>query len=155
MLIWGTKGRYKTLSKGTFFCPECKQTRNYEHKRAAKYFTLYFIPIFSMQDYGDFVECKFCGTTFKPEVLSFNRPAIEKQLTQFIELMRSEVERGVSLNEIAVSLKQMGAEDDAVRNIIAIVSNGTIKECNECKTVFTGSLQYCSNCGGKLSQKSF
>lgn len=150
MIIWGTKGRYKVLKKGIFFCPECKRKTEYAYKRASKYFTLYFIPIFSMENYGDFVECLQCGTLYKPEILSLEEPEGNNEVRKFLEIIKSEVERGVSLNDVAMFLKSEGAHDDTIRMVIAIVSNGSIKECKDCKTLFIGSLSFCSNCGGKL-----
>ncbi|HLY26662.1 MAG TPA: zinc-ribbon domain-containing protein [Aggregatilineales bacterium] len=69
MIIWGTKGRIKDVGSGQFLCPSCRAVRMYKHKHAARYFTLYFIPLFKIKDLGEFVECQTCGGTFKTTVL--------------------------------------------------------------------------------------
>ena len=69
MIIWGIKGRQKVLDKGTFFCPNCNQTRPYELKRAGNYFSLFFIPLIRIQKLGEYVECQVCKNRFDPKVL--------------------------------------------------------------------------------------
>ncbi len=69
MIIFGTKGRIKEVGSGQFVCPRCRAMRLYKRKHAARYFTLYFIPVFKIKDLGEFVECQTCGGTFQTAVL--------------------------------------------------------------------------------------
>ena len=69
MILWGTKGREKVVSEGMFFCPTCNTTRPYKRKSAARYFTLYFIPLFKTKKLGEFVECQVCKSAFDPKIL--------------------------------------------------------------------------------------
>lgn len=69
MIIWGSEGREKTLSEGTFFCPDCRADFPYQLKQLGQYFTLYFIPLFQTKDHGLFVECMVCGNKYKEDVL--------------------------------------------------------------------------------------
>jgi hypothetical protein len=78
-VIWGSKGRKVTTDKGQFFCPHCRSLRPYKRKKVAKYFTLYFIPLFATENYGEFVECQACENTYKPEVLE-QGPVIQREL---------------------------------------------------------------------------
>lgn len=69
MIIWGSVGREIELSSGEFYCPNCGIRQPYRHMRLARYFTLYFIPLFQTQNLGQHVECKACRAAFKEEVL--------------------------------------------------------------------------------------
>ena len=75
MIIWGTKYRELVERNGTFFCPECMTKTSFKLKKCSKYFTLYFIPIFELENIGRFVECDNCESKFKEEVLD-SKPGI-------------------------------------------------------------------------------
>jgi len=72
MIIFGTKSTRKTLDSGTFGCPQCQNTRNFDKRRAKKWFHLYFIPIIPLKEYPPYVECKSCNATFVEGVLNQN-----------------------------------------------------------------------------------
>ena len=69
IIILGTKVRVIELSAGKFYCPNCNSRRPYKLKRYAKYFTLFFIPLFQIKNLGEKIECQTCGMSFKPTVL--------------------------------------------------------------------------------------
>jgi len=71
IFIWGTKGRVRTAGSGTFNCPNCRAPRQYEHKKAQRWFTLYFIPVFPMETLGESVTCSACKRSFVPAVLEY------------------------------------------------------------------------------------
>src|ERR1700738_4957036 len=60
-LIWGWRSRSKVLSQGTFFCPHCGGDRQYAHKQARRWFTLFFLPVIPLKVLGEFVECQKIG----------------------------------------------------------------------------------------------
>jgi len=70
MIIFGTKATRKTLDSGTFACPQCQNTRNFDKRRAKKWFHLYFIPLIPLKEYPPYVECKSCNATFVEGVLN-------------------------------------------------------------------------------------
>ncbi|MCL2716767.1 MAG: zinc ribbon domain-containing protein [Alphaproteobacteria bacterium] len=72
IFIWGTKGRIKTIGQGTFNCPNCRAPRQYEHRRAQRWFTLYFIPVFPMSTLGESVTCNACNNSYVPAVLEYD-----------------------------------------------------------------------------------
>src|SRR5512147_493837 len=74
-ILFGTKTRFKTLSTGQFYCPQCRTRREYELRLARDYFTLYFIPLFPINTRGEMVTCLTCGTNFQKEVLAVPEPA--------------------------------------------------------------------------------
>ena len=79
MIIWGSKARTKTTDEGNFYCPECKEYKNYELKHVKKYFTLYFVPTFSTGDLGKYIECQSCESTFKESILDNDPKKIEEE----------------------------------------------------------------------------
>jgi len=72
MIIFGTKATRKLLDSGTFGCPQCQETRNFEKRRAKQWFHLYFIPIIPLKEFPPYVECKSCNATFVEGVLNQN-----------------------------------------------------------------------------------
>ena len=70
MFIWGTKSKARTIDKGRFFCPTCRQQTGYALIRVAKYFHMYFITIGSGEMLGQYVACDTCGGQYDTEVLS-------------------------------------------------------------------------------------
>lgn len=82
MIIWGSKGKEIKVEEGVFFCPRCQRQSRYIHKRLARYFTLYFIPLFQTKNLAEYIECQSCFTPFKPEVLEYTRKA-EKDKQEF------------------------------------------------------------------------
>ena len=70
MIIWGSRTRFSKTDEGTFYCPQEQGDRPYEKKTAKQWFTLYFIPVFPMNEIGEVVECQTCKTQFDPRVLS-------------------------------------------------------------------------------------
>ncbi len=77
--IFGTRNREKRIAGGEFFCPACLSHSSYHHLRVARYFTLYFIPIFPFQTLGEFVRCLNCHKNFNTTVLQMTREQIEAQ----------------------------------------------------------------------------
>ncbi len=76
----------------------------------------------------------------------------DEKMRLFVEFLKSEVEKGVSLKDIALFLKSEDADEETIKLLLAVISNGAIKECKECNDIFTGVLAYCPNCGGKLEK---
>ena len=69
MIIWGWTVRKKRIGSGTFFCPSEGGDRDYQHKEARRWFTLFFIPLIPLKELGDFVECTSCRNTYYADVL--------------------------------------------------------------------------------------
>ena len=69
MIIWGWRVRKKTIGTGVFFCPGEGGDRNYEHRQARRWFTIFFIPLIPLKELGDFIECTSCENTYYPDVL--------------------------------------------------------------------------------------
>ncbi|HEY4055992.1 MAG TPA: zinc-ribbon domain-containing protein [Kofleriaceae bacterium] len=74
LIIFGRRNMTKTANAGQFTCPRCGPASHYEHKQVKRWFTLYFIPVIPLGVVGEYVECRACAGTFKPEVLRFALP---------------------------------------------------------------------------------
>lgn len=72
MIIFGTTGITSTQQRGSFHCPSCGAGAPFERKGVRRFFTLFFVPLIPLHQVADFIECKRCGGTFKPEVLTWN-----------------------------------------------------------------------------------
>ncbi len=65
IIIFGTKGREEEIDSGQFECPACGERTLFKRKRVARYFTLFFIPVFRTRTLGEYIECQACGRTFE------------------------------------------------------------------------------------------
>uniref|UniRef100_UPI0018921C9F zinc ribbon domain-containing protein n=1 Tax=Catenulispora pinisilvae TaxID=2705253 RepID=UPI0018921C9F len=91
MIIWGWKTVFRVIGSGVFSCPACGADRNYERRKAQRFFTLFFIPLIPLKVVGEFVRCTYCKNDFQASVLS--RPTA----AQFTDLLQNSV-RGVMVN---------------------------------------------------------
>ena len=80
MIIWGSTGRDKVVARGEFHCPQCRFEAGFEHHKAQRYFTLYFIPLFPLETLGEYVQCVHCGGQYDMRVLELTAGDVE-QLT--------------------------------------------------------------------------
>lgn len=69
MIIWGWRVRKKLIGSGVFYCPREGGDRNYQHKSARRWFTIFFVPLIPLKELGEFVECASCNNTYYPDVL--------------------------------------------------------------------------------------
>jgi hypothetical protein len=76
MIIWGSKAKESEIAAGTFFCPNCMADSAYSHMRVSRYFTLYFIPLFSTSTLGEYVRCRSCNVELSDVVLRRTREEI-------------------------------------------------------------------------------
>lgn len=67
-IFFGTKSRNKPVENGIRrhrFCSKCGATREFEESRLAKYFTLYFIPLFPIERGTPVLRCPVCDTSYE------------------------------------------------------------------------------------------
>lgn len=160
MIIWGSKGKTKTIGSGTFYCPRCQARRNYEHVKVVKYFTLYFVPLFETRKLGEYIECKTCFMTYKPEILELG-PRIEEgvkaenQIRQVINEISSGLNAGTPVQAILDGLRNSGVEEDIASRLLYEATAGKLKKCGRCGDVYKGNLVYCSRCGASLKEFNY
>lgn len=76
-IIFGGRNREKQITLGQFYCPTCLQQTTYAHMRVSRYFTLYFIPLFPMQNLGEYLCCQRCQGKFSTNVLQLSKEQID------------------------------------------------------------------------------
>jgi uncharacterized tellurite resistance protein B-like protein len=79
-ILFGWRGVTTTPARGSFFCPRCRKSQPYVHKRVRRFFTLFFIPVIPLEMLGEFVECLHCHGTFEMRVIgtSFQQSMIQE-----------------------------------------------------------------------------
>ncbi|ACU75870.1 hypothetical protein Caci_7040 [Catenulispora acidiphila DSM 44928] len=117
MIVWGWKTVFRVIGRGVFSCPTCGADRNYERRKAQRFFTLFFIPLIPLKVVGEFVRCTYCKNDFRDSVLA--RPTA----SQFTDLLQNTV-RGVMVN----ILRRGGWEHPGARAIAVqeIVTAGAV-----------------------------
>jgi hypothetical protein len=80
MIIWGSKAVEKVTQAGHFFCPNCRSDTTFARITVARYFTLYFAPLFETRKLGEYVRCGRCAAQLSPRVLAFSRADLQRAL---------------------------------------------------------------------------
>jgi hypothetical protein len=80
VIIWGSTTKNKVVDQGEFYCPRCRRSCEYLHRRVQQYFTLYFIPLFPMSTLGQYIECQQCGGTFDLAIRELSARQVESLL---------------------------------------------------------------------------
>ncbi|GAA2032041.1 hypothetical protein GCM10009839_35130 [Catenulispora yoronensis] len=117
MIIWGWRTVFRVVGTGVFSCPSCGTDREYQRRRAQRFFTLFFIPLIPLKTIGEFIRCTHCKTDFRESVLA--RPTA----AQFTDRLQNAV-RGVMVNV----LRRGGAGNPAARAVAVeeIVTAGAV-----------------------------
>ncbi|MEV0719156.1 zinc-ribbon domain-containing protein [Asanoa sp. NPDC050611] len=112
MIIFGVSVFYifGLIGTGQFHCPHCGGDREYEHRTARRFFTLFFLPVIPLDKVGEVVRCKTCRTKFDPIVLS--RPTTAQLASALPAGMRAAA---------AVVLRAGGVSDAAARAAVDAV----------------------------------
>jgi hypothetical protein len=148
MIIWGSTGREIVLATGEFYCPQCDSEQAYKHIRVARYFTLYFIPLFPTQNLGEFVRCETCQQAYREEVLDYEPPSdVDRQYA----LVRADLESGTPIEMAQRKLLNAGMSQEAAAAVTTAAAGQGRKECTKCSLSFVASVLRCSNCGENLA----
>jgi tetratricopeptide (TPR) repeat protein len=122
VVIKGSKTRIVEVSSGRFYCPNCNASRPYRRKRAVRYATLYFIPIFQLENLGEFVECQVCLRQWRPELLNREPPSPEVRL---LIAVRRDYETGTPTHVLLSGLKDTGFDDEAAQKLLELSVSGS------------------------------
>jgi hypothetical protein len=115
--------------------------------RVARYFTLYFIPLFETEHLGDYVECYGCGVKYLPYVLH-ERP--KPQSEQVVSQVRTELESGIAMQTARTKLIKAGTKPDRATDIVEAAAHGEMRTCTACKLGYVKCVKACSTCGQSL-----
>ena len=87
MLIFGLSVFFRTVSEGTFHCPQCGGDRAYRRRAGRRWFTLFFLPAIPLNRVGEAVECRTCRTRFGVSVL--RTPTVQQMAATLPSGMRA------------------------------------------------------------------
>ena len=146
MIIFGTKAKTKSVGKGKFNCPHCQREREYERKKAKRYFSLYFIPLIPMDDIGEFIECQTCHRSFALEVLNYKPSKPQNDMARLLNTVKSRLDRGYPIEYVISDLTADGLDREIAENVIKMTVGDTHKTCPKCELTYASSLNTCTDC---------
>lgn len=150
MIIFGLRVRHKTLGEGEFFCPKCQAKRAYHHKRATRYFALYFVPLIPVGTLGEYIECQACGTAFEPAVLNAKGPATRPlppvNLAALLNGLADRLKTGVPVEYLMRDLTAAGLDRDVALKMIEPHLSAGRKTCPTCNLTYAASVTTCAEC---------
>ncbi|HEX6254315.1 MAG TPA: hypothetical protein VFZ70_00755 [Euzebyales bacterium] len=73
--ILGIRSRTTTVARGRFRCPNESTERRFDHLRARRWFTVFFLPVIPLGTHGEWVRCSGCGARYGPDVVVRHRAA--------------------------------------------------------------------------------
>ncbi len=147
VIIWGSTGREIELAAGQFFCPLCNGEREYKHVRVARYFTLYFIPLFEKENLGEFIKCQGCQQAFNDTVLDYVPPS---QWAGQLDTVRADLESGIPIQVAQRRLINAGIDEQLVTQAIARAAGEQQKGCSACYLNYVETVSHCASCGKPL-----
>ena len=156
-IIFGSRGREVDEETGQFNCPNCCTVQNiksdekqqkYTQVKMARYFTLFFIPIFSFQTLGRYIRCNHCHSEYNENVLNYVPPSLEEEIGNDVE---QELKSGTPISMMINKLKTQGLDQKQATRLVDQVVSGNIVTCQHCKMEFLKGVEKCSLCEGKLS----
>jgi DNA-directed RNA polymerase subunit RPC12/RpoP len=81
LIIWGSTGRTTKADTGEFYCPSCRHSSPFTKMKASRWFTLYFIPLFPMENLGEWIVCSHCSGEFDAHVADMSSSEIEQAIS--------------------------------------------------------------------------
>jgi Zn finger protein HypA/HybF involved in hydrogenase expression len=156
-IVFGSKGREVNEQTGQFNCPNCCAQQNitsdekqqqYTQVKLARYFTLFFIPIFPFQTIGRYIKCNHCHSDFNEKVLTYIPPTFEQQVASYVE---QELKSGTPISMLINKLKAQGLDQTQSQSAVDHVVSGNIVTCHHCNMDFLKGVEKCSLCEGRIS----
>lgn len=152
MIIFGTRNRFKTLGTGGFYCPHCQTQRNYEHKQAKRYFTLYFVPLIPLGDLGEFVECQTCHMTYTADVLTMKPVPKPVSAIELLNSVKARLLNGDPVEYVVRDLTAAGIEREVATSLITSSIGEARKSCKNCNLSYASSVTLCQECKQPLPE---
>ncbi|MBN1429725.1 MAG: zinc-ribbon domain-containing protein [Anaerolineae bacterium] len=156
MIIFGTRVRHKHIGEGEFFCPKCQANRRYAHKQAVRSFTLYFIPIFPIQQLGEFIECQTCGVTLEPAARQTRQkpaarlPSAQQDLGSMMNSIKSRLDKGFPVEHMIRELTAANLDLEIARGAVQGAIGKNVKVCEKCNLAYSPAAGQCAECGREL-----
>ena len=149
LILFGTKTRFKTLSTGQFYCPQCCARQTYALRLARDYFTLYFIPILPIKTRGEVVTCQTCGANFQKEVLATLEPA-NSPLERMTREARADLDGGTPIAFARQKLINIGLARELADQTIEQAAGPARRVCPVDALAYRATVEHCAQCGAVL-----
>ncbi|OCG05195.1 hypothetical protein [Gilliamella sp. wkB112] len=155
-IIFGTRGRQVDEKKGQFNCPSCcsndnitgdQKQQQYTQIKVAKYFTLFFVPIFSYQTLGRFIKCNHCNSEYNEKVLEYAPPTFDEQVATYVE---QELKSGTPISMLINKLKSQGLNEEQSTKAVNNIVSSNIVTCHQCNMDFLKGVEKCSLCDQRI-----
>lgn len=151
MIIWGSSGREVHVGEGQFHCPQCDGTQPFFHKRIARYFTLYFIPLFPIANYGEHIQCGSCGGQYEMDVLNYRPPSQGERMALSL---RTDLDSGLPLHMAQQKMISAGLDKETAQKMVEFAAEKPYSYCGKCNFYFRQTVRACTSCGGQLAARS-
>ncbi|MFI0482046.1 hypothetical protein [Actinomadura sp. 9N215] len=69
LLVFGLTAVFRTVSEGTFHCPQCGGDRAYRRRAGRRWLSVFFVPAVPLWRLGHAVECRTCRGRFPVSAL--------------------------------------------------------------------------------------
>ncbi|MBI5957846.1 MAG: zinc-ribbon domain-containing protein [Chloroflexi bacterium] len=149
-IIFGTRVRHSVIGEGQFYCPKCQAKRAYKHKRASRYFTLYFVPLIPMGKMGEFIECQACGIAFETSVLQLKAPVQPRvtpaNLAALINTLPTRLSTGTPVEYLVRDMTAAGLDRQAALDLITPHLTAGRKTCSTCGLSYAAAVSTCAEC---------
>lgn len=146
MIIFGTRARHTTIDEGEFFCPQCQAKHHYEHKKAKRYFALYFIPIIPMDDLGKYIQCGTCHTMFKIDVLDAKFSKKPQSTAEQINTIGKRLHDGAPIELVVRDLTISGIDREVATKLVDAQIGLKRNTCRSCALTYTDNVTVCAEC---------
>jgi hypothetical protein len=148
VIIWGSCGKEKEVGRGLFCCPNCRTQQHQRTVRVARYFTLYFLPLFETSVLGEYVQCLRCGGQFDLAALHYNPQA---EVDRNANVVRQAMQSGMAVQALRQQLARAGVEPASVEQLIAHgAGGGGFRTCPRCQLSYFQTVGTCGACGDAL-----
>ncbi|WP_434778246.1 zinc-ribbon domain-containing protein [Neisseria sp. Ec49-e6-T10] len=147
MIIWGSKNREKVKVGGHFNCPDCGSEQPYKQITVARYFTLYFIPLFPTQTLGTYIKCATCHAEYNESVLTYVPPTEDEKLRYSVY---EDLASGMPVQMVIQKKQNQGFSEFDAKSAVNDVLEGNKNSCVSCQLDFLSNIENCSNCGENI-----
>lgn len=147
MIIFGLGHRAKTVAEGEFFCPHDHSRQAYKRKKAARYFSLFFIPLIPIQQLGEYVECQHCMHKYEVDVLNYTPPTPEEKL---VVEMRADLDAGMPVHMVQQKLANRSYPVETASAVMEKAVGLSQRTCRQCGFIYRRTVTQCTNCGTRL-----
>ena len=71
-IIFGVNNATEQKGKGQFICPVCHSEQKYVRKVHKRSLAIFFIPVYTLGESGEHIECLGCGSKLPASVIKQN-----------------------------------------------------------------------------------